>query len=549
MMKRWAVVLPLLVLACGPKDEDGDGIADGVRTPDSVSVVAPATPKGTVSGQVFNTRQEPLAGASVKLLIGSDTAESKFTRETDASGNFMINDVPAGSTVLVTVSKTGHATLRASATVPSSAGNIPINNGNASLGVIMLAETGSTIRFTLLTDENRPAVGARAYLEAYPAGLISAGGSTTTATSTVMAAPAVADAMGVVTFNNLPSPSELTRLGTQQGSTSASSSASYRLWVDPVDINSDGIIDTGGYAAPVLASTLLTNNSQVIRLNGVKTDGSATAFALLASNVPSLYLVGDSPTAQNKKPLRNLLRQGEPIYLGFSQPVARDSLVAIVTSETGQTPIDLTVTPSATGDTFLLSPSVASIFEGQEYNIILRATSAYSGATLIWKGYFVSGDVKSPRQLQLASVTFKDGTTGTPNQQLDAGECGIVTFNQVVTNTSAQLDVTLTGLEGKSFTLRLLPAPYPSTVDNCLASELLKVPIDVANFTATSRFYFVYGSAANAANFPSINPSAVTVRARVDFSNFQSREFSQYYETAWGAPIPYTTQLEAPLTR
>jgi hypothetical protein len=543
MKKHWAVVLPLLVLACGPRDENGDGIADGkILEPDSVTAVAPATPKGTVSGQVFDTSMQPLVGASVRLTIGSDTAEGKFVGEVDGLGNFMIKNVPASSTVLATISKQGYATLRASVTVPANAGNIPINDGNASLGVIMLTKTQSKVSFTLLTDKGQPAVGAQAYLEAYPAGLISAAGTSVAATSTVTAAPAVADAMGVVTFNNLPSPSELTRIGTPP--TGTTSTAYYRLWVDPVDVNGDGILDSGGYASPIDASVLLKSGSQIITLNPAKNSSGSASFTLVATNVPSLQLTGSSP-AEAKKPLRNLLRPGEPIYLGFSQPVARDSLIAILTGEQGQSAIDLTVTSNEAGDMYMLTPSVANVLEGQEYNLILRATSAYSGAVQTWKGYFVSGDVKTPRPLQLDSVTFRDGTTGTPNV-LDPGECVILTFNQVVTASGYQLDVGVVGTETKWF--KALPASYPSALTNCFGTEAVKIPIDTANFQATPRFYFTYGTASDT-TLPPINPSNTTARIRVDFSKFQGQEFSQYYETAWGAPVPSTTVLEKAISR
>ncbi|WP_162159682.1 carboxypeptidase-like regulatory domain-containing protein [Cystobacter fuscus] len=545
MKKHWAVVLPLLVLACGPKDENGDGIADGVRDPDSVSVVAPANPKGTVSGQVLDTAMQPLAGASIRLTIGSDTAEGKYVVQTDGLGNFMIKNVPAGSTVLVTIAKEGYATLRASAVVPSSAGNIPINDGNASLGLVMLAKTQSKVSFTLLTDKGQPAVGAQAFLEAYPAGLISAAGTTVQATSTVTATPAVADAMGVVTFNNVPSPSELTRIGTPvTGSTTPDGTASYRLWVDPVDVNGDGVIDSGGYAAPISAAVLLKSGSQIITLNPAKNSGGSTTFSLVATNVPSLQLTPVSP-AEARKPLRNLLRPGEPIVLGFSQPVARDSLIAILTSESGQTAIDLTVTPNETGDVYMLTPAANSTLEGQEYNLILRATSAYSGAMQTWKGYFVSGDVKTPRPLQLESVTFRDGATGTAGV-LDPGECIILTFNQVVTSTSFQLDAfLLNGTDSKP--VKPQPAPYPSGVTACFGSEGTKIPIDTVSFQATPRFYFTYGTPAEP-NLPPINPNSTTARIRVDFSKFQQQDFSLYYETAWGAPVPSTTVLEKVLT-
>src|SRR6218665_2345854 len=228
MKKHWAFVVPLLVMGCGPEDSNGDGIADGILKPDSVSVVAPATPKGTVSGQVLDTRLAPLAGAEVKLLIGSDPSGSQFAAQTDAAGNFMFANVPAGSSVLVTASKAGYATLRASADVPSSAGNIPINNGNASLGAILLAETGGSVSFTLLTPSGHPAANARAYLEATPARALAFNSTSPPAPpagappfnrppapppSPVIAPPGVANEMGIGTFPNGPPPPELARIG------------------------------------------------------------------------------------------------------------------------------------------------------------------------------------------------------------------------------------------------------------------------------------------------------------------------------------------------
>ncbi|MET0406129.1 MAG: carboxypeptidase-like regulatory domain-containing protein [Cystobacter sp.] len=542
-------MLPLLMLACGPKDEDGDGIEDGIRKPDSVSVVAPSTPIGTVSGQVLNTRMEPLADASIRLLIGSDTPDTKYSVRTDASGNFMIKGVPAGSATLVTVSKEGFATLRASATVPSTAGNIPINNGNASLGVVMLSETRTPLRFTLLTDSGKPAAGAQAYLEAYPAGLIAAAGTTSTATSSVMAIPAVADAAGVVTFNNMPSPSELTRIGTALGSTSTEGTAVYRLWVDPVDLNGDGVLDSGGYTGQIKAATLLTSGPQIVTLGSARNDNTSTAFTLLSTNVPSLK-TGATTTEDAKKPLRNMLRPGEPIYLGFSQPVAPDSLIAVLTNEFAQTPIELTIARQGVGDVYTLTPAVANILEGQKYNLVVRATSAYSAASLVWKGFFISGDTKTPRPLQIASVTFKDGASGTAGT-LDAGECIIVTFNQVVAAPSLPPDaiVVVAGVETKNMK-NLASAPFPMPVAlPCFADEpSAKIPIDTTISRATSRYYFSYGNSGDtAAVTPPINPGLALIR--LNFSPFLPREFSLYYESAWGAPVAASTVLEAPLTR
>jgi hypothetical protein len=548
MKKHWAVVLPLLVAGCtGPEDTGGDG---DVREPDSVPVVAPpASFKGTVSGQVLNTRMAPIEGASVRLTIGSATADQPFTTTTDGAGNFLLTGVPASAQVLVTISKEGYATLRASATVPSSAGDTPINDGNANIGVLALAETTSTVRFTLLTPSGQPASGAQAYLEALPAGTIAFHGGETAAVSSVVVS-AKADALGVVTFSNVPSPAELARIGGV-----GEAAGGYRLWVDPVDTNADGVVDAGGFADKFDAEELLVSGgSRQLRLPAPRTDGGTgpATFQLVATNVPSLNYVNLSTTdpekAQmelRKRPLRNLVPPGQPIYLSFSHPVMKDSLLAIVTDELGRERYDVTVTPSATGDVYSLTPGATQIREGQEYNLILRATSAYDGTVRTWKGYFVSGDPRSPKSVQMASAVLKDGTTGTAGV-LEPGECVIVTFSQVLIPSSVTLDASI-GTTDTGLPFKLASAAPPSS-HACLAETSTRYPIDIANFNeATARFVFQYGSSSS--SLPPINPTTATAKVRVDFSRLLTVEPSAYWETAWGGPVATTTIAETTLTK
>ncbi|WP_257462790.1 carboxypeptidase-like regulatory domain-containing protein [Archangium lipolyticum] len=556
MKKHWAVVLPLLVIGCkGPDDVDQDGIVDGVREPDTVSVVAPANPKGTVSGQVLTTRMEPLSGVSVGMTIGSATTDKPVTATTDASGNFMFTNVPAGSNVLLTISKQGYATLRTSALVPSNAGNIPINNGNANIGAVALTETNSTLRFTLVTPSGRPAAGAQAYLEATPAGTISIDGTSTTAVSSVVVM-AQADALGVVTFERVPAPAELARIGG-----TGTAAGGYRLWVDPIDLNTDGIFDAGGYARKIDASALMTyGGSQLIQLPAPRTDAGsvdpsnpdqAAGFGILATNLPSLNFATITDAAKKveaKRPIRNLLRPGESIFISFTQPVAKDSLLAILTDEFGREKLDLTVAASATGDSYSLTPAASAIREGQEYNLILRATSAYDGSVKTWKGFFVSGDPKTPRPAQLVSAAFKDSaTTGTPGV-LDQGECVILTFNQLMIQNSVLMEAVITTATTSSASYKTTPAPAPTT--SCVGDQPAKYPIDTVSFNdATSRFTIGYGPVSTTPTLPPINPSTTSARVKVDFTNFQLAEPANYVETSWGAPIPSTTVVEAALTK
>ncbi len=557
MKKHLAVVLPLLVLGCEkePEDVDQDGIADGVREPDSVTVVAPANPKGTVSGQVLNTRREPLADVAVGMTIGSATAEAPFTAKTDGAGNFTFKGVPAGSEVLVTVGKEGYATLRASATVPSAAGNIPINNGNANLGVITLAETKSTVRFTLLTPAGRPAVGAQGYLEALPAGTISLNGTAATAVSSVIVS-GQADAQGVVSFTNVPAPAELARIGE-----TGPAAGGYRLWVDPVDVNTDGVLEAGGYAGRFDASTLMVyGGSQLIQLPAPRNDADSGAedggsFRVVSTNVASLSYASattDAARAQAREPLRNMLRSGEPLFVAFSSPVQKDSLLATVTDESGRTGVSMTVTPNATWDAFSLAvPSQLPIVEGQEYNVILRATSAYSGASLSWKGYFIGGDFGRPKSTSsgFMTVAFRDSNVAGNTPNLDTGECVIVTFNQALllpegTGTAlveAYFDADLGfpdnrgefGTDKGGFPALVAPAPMTAAASSSCFDEKATYPIDTTTFTYTPRFYFLFASYAATGPKPTV---PVDTNVKLAFSR-QVLASSVPYKTVWGVPL------------
>jgi hypothetical protein len=552
MMKHWAVVLPLLVVGCsGPQDANGDGIADGVLKPDTVSVVAPSTPKGTVSGQVLDPQQQPISDATVSLTIGSATTDAPVTAKSDASGNFMFTNVPAGAQVLATITKDGYATLRANSTVPSTAGNIPIDNGNANIGVVTLAQSRSTVRFTITTSTGRPAVGAQAYIQAVPSAFSTTG---TSAVASVVGT-AQADAQGVLTFGNMPSASDLQRIGTLAGYGSAS--IGYQLWIDPVDVNGDGIYESAGYSALIKASDLASYGpSRIIELTPPINEGTtAAAFGLRISNVPSL-------TGVTRDPLRNLLRSNEPLYLAFTQPVVKNSLLVTITDEAGVVGGNGVVTANATSDAFTVAlPSSPAIVDGQRYHILMRATSAYDGTTIgVTQGYFISGDVKSPKSVDpagFATVAFRDLTTGTVGR-LDSGECVIITFNQVVltpevafTPVEAFFNFTLgnTGAKGEYNTpastattpgFPLIKAAPPINAANCITDTVpTPYPIDTVSFQYTPRYYFVMATASGVS-------VPVGTLVKIAF-NKQWLLGGAIYETAWATPL--STDVEVQLSK
>lgn len=309
-MKKHLVfaVVPFLALGCGEdlKDENGDGIADGVREPDSVTVVTPANPKGTVSGQVLGTNLAALADVSVEMTIGS--AADPVAATTDAKGNFEFTDVPAGAQVLLTFSKAGYATLRASSTVPSSAGNVPINNGNASFGPITLAKLDGKMNFLVVRPDGRPAARAKGTLEATPAGsiILSNGDNTSQVVSTVVVEAETND-QGLLTFSGIPSAAELARLRNGQGV--------YKLFVSPIT-DTNGVPETGGYVDSYFGSDVVANSTtRLIQLPFTRPQN--TALNVESSNVGTLRGATDTD------PLRNMYPPASPSTCSSTSPSSR----------------------------------------------------------------------------------------------------------------------------------------------------------------------------------------------------------------------------------
>ncbi|WP_141592336.1 MULTISPECIES: carboxypeptidase-like regulatory domain-containing protein [unclassified Myxococcus] len=424
MMKKHLVmaVVPFLAFGCGDDlvDADGDGIADGVREPDTVTVVTPANPKGTVSGQVLSTDLRPLTEVTVEMTIGSSA--EPVSAISDAKGNFTYKNVPAGSHVLLTFSKAGYATLRATAQVPSSAGNVPINNGNASFGPITLARLDGTLNFLVVTPQGRPAAGARATLEATPAGAISNGDESSSMVSSVVV-EATANEQGLLTFTGIPSASELARLRNGNGE--------YRLWVSPIDANADGVPETGGYVSTYSGAEVVANSTtRLISLPYSRPQN--VPLSIESSNVASLRGGG-----ADFHPLRNLVRVGEPIHLFFNQPIQQGSLSVLMTGENAAELLPVTTNVANGGYSATINPGGA-IADGKEYNIDVRAVSAEGGSMYSRIGYFFTGDASAVRQMSIVESKYEEvSAVGTPGaDQLNSGERVFLSFNHPITRPS-----------------------------------------------------------------------------------------------------------------
>jgi hypothetical protein len=410
-MKKLAMALvPFLMVGCGgPEDANGDGVADGIQEPNNVSVVVPATPKGTVSGQVLTTQQRPLSGASVAMTIGSATVAPVTT---DENGNFTFKDVPGGAQVLLTFSKDGFASLRSSSVVPDSAGNVPINNGNASFGPVLLSELNGSLKFNLIGPDGRPASNARGTLDVNPAGRVLFGLSETTTSRVVV--DATADANGVITFDKVPTPIELSRLG-----------GSYLLSVNALDTNSDGIYESGGLVNSYTASSLVAQGT-------VRTERLPPAYApgeSLAVKYSSLGAL--QPGNGQVKPQHNMVKPTDGIYIVFNQPVQPGSVVVGLTDEYGKENLAVSKDVTGGGTVLTIKPS-QPLGVGREYNLFIRAVPLAGGSAFTTSPSvaFFGGDIASPPAIAVENVKFQEVTTN--NGLIDRGETVYVNFNQVM---------------------------------------------------------------------------------------------------------------------
>ena len=542
-MKKHLVfaVVPFLALGCGEelKDENGDGIADGVRAPDSVTVVTPATPKGTVSGPVLTTDRKALGEVAVEMTIGS-SAEPVAT-QTDAKGNFEFTDVPAGAQVLLTFTKSGFATLRASSTVPSSAGNVPINNGNASFGPITLAELDGRLNFIVVTPQGRPAAGVKATLEATPAGsiILFNGDNTSQVVSTVVV-EAEADEQGLLSFSGIPSPTELARLRNGE----------YKLWVSPMDTNGDNLPDTSGYANVYGGSDMVQSTvTRLIPLTFAR-DSQGQQLNVENSNVGSLR------GSTDRDPLRNMISGSEPIHLFFNQPVQPGSLLARLTDESGRESLAVTAAVGSGGYSATIRAN-GTLQEGKEYNVHVRAVSAAGGSDFSKTGFFFVGDQATARAVTLSEVRYQETSTSAPTSgQINPGEKIYVSFSAPIARTYSVNDPFSGPFVQVFFNANIADASADSLnvigdvagelgnatgidlfIDEPTAPIQTRIPAETAAFPITasgysSRYSFSYPGA-----FP-LNPGNLTVQ--VAFSKLPSRASGSTngtYESIWGQPV------------
>jgi hypothetical protein len=415
-MRFRSLLLAACIAACGGNaDKNHDGIADGTQSPNSVSLIAPSSPVGTISGQILTATLKGLDGVDVSAVIGgnADVDGMPYTTKTDGTGSFAIKGVPAGATAQVTISKSGYATARTAVVVPGAAGNFPINNGNANVGAIVLTDTSGTLKVQVVTAAGHPAKNAKGTLEVSPAAsrLRDDVGYGDQVGITVV--DAIADENGFLNFSGVPQLSEETRLN-----------GSFTVTVGALDEDSDGTPEFLGTQSRYSAAELYFDSTpRVLTLPYSRSFGT---LSLIASNVDSMILGATST------PVKNMVKPGDSIFFVFDQAVQDASIVVKVTDELGTTTINNSKVLSKSGNVLQVTPTLPLV-AGKEYNVALRAVSLQNGTLFTGRGFFFGGDIASPIPFAIEKVTYRKGA-GNIQGFIETGDTVVVIFNQPIKN-------------------------------------------------------------------------------------------------------------------
>lgn len=409
-MTNRLIALSLAALAAcspAPTDANKDGIADGIRAPNTVTQVAPSNPVGSITGVVTTTKFGPLADARVQLVLGSG-----FTAliNSGADGSFRFANVPAGSTGQLIVFKDGFGSVRVPVTVPVSGGNVPINDANANVGLLLLLELNGTVKYQVQTFNGRPARGVRALLEVNPAGFQLTSGTGFGTALGQLSFEGQADDSGTLTFMNVPAPSELARTTGAQDN--------YTLIISGLDEDGDGENEFSGLVDERGGRDFFTNGTPTLRLPDNRATG---APSIVATNIESL--------TGTLSPIRNLLKPTESVWIVFNQPINERSLLVRATQEDCSTVVNTSVVVK--GNVLQITASGNGWTVGDKHNLLVRATGTEAGGgtqTASFTGFVFGGDLTMPKAPMAAAFSVRRAP-GNMSGNITNGDTLIITFD------------------------------------------------------------------------------------------------------------------------
>lgn len=520
--------LVFLAACANSQDLNGDGIADAEQTgrsPNTVQLVAPSAPVGTVSGLVMTSLQTAIEGVNVTLLIGDGTdAAHIYKTTTTTDGAYVFKEVPGGAEGQLLFSKTGYSNAKVAVSVPATGGNIPINNGNGNGGVVTLAQLDTTVKFHVYTAAGEPAKGARALLEvsgtAWRTFNGSAGGSAGNYSGV-----AEADDTGTLTFTGAPNPEEMVRLNDPK----------FNLTIGALDTNNDDVPEFLGLIRGWNASELFLSPVRSVVLPDARINAPLN---IAGSNVES-FTVAASP------PYRNAVKASEPINIVFNQAITQADATRLVkiVQEDCQTPVPAMVTSRAP-NLLTITPSAPWTL-GDRYNIIVRATGLESGTTVDFIGYFFAIDATAPRPLsQTGQFQVRKRGGNMLASALQPGDSLNVMFDTPITlqpggpaaSVYVSLDLNGDGVVGGNMGAGELNGPAGTGFQFTNNEQTTANDPAAGSFTCKQSGYSKRWSInIPFASFPAMGSIAASTPLRVIFP--KDNTSSDTYQTAWGSPV------------
>lgn len=419
MKRLLSLVTVLAVAGCGaPKydDKNGDGIGDPTdpRNVDSVTMVAPTSPKGRISGRIQNLRGEGLTG--VDITVSGPTPTKAQSAE---NGLFAVEKLTAGSTVGVLFSMANYAPAWTYTTVPASAGNFPLSDGESFIGVITLMPTDGELTFNVVGFDGKPISLPKVTLDVTP-GYAIARNNNTNGYGDISVSAELKD--GVVKFTGIPKFEDVA------WAENINVNVRYSLYIPPVWDDAAKIYVYGGHSASMSAKDLLLEPQNAKRTIVLKPPQATTPLAIEATNVRNL--IAASPARENLIPLTG------PIYVAFNQPIGKEVFVEIRNEEAepGKSAVILINTPelNALGTELRITPKNPGLQVGMKYNLIIQAFSRddYAATPVLFSGPFFGGDPNAAsKPLAMSSVTLKDTNA---NDQWDPTETLVFLFDKYI---------------------------------------------------------------------------------------------------------------------
>lgn len=374
------------------------------------TTVTPSKPLGSVSGTVLDGSKRPLSGAAVRLQLGTAPEPAL----TDDGGHFTFAGLPAGSVVGVEISADEHATAYRQVTIPSSAGNFPIDDASAFVGPVALYELSATLTVSVIGYDGRAVTATGAFCEA--------------SASWADWSSGYENALGPLMIDATAAEGSLTCAGLPRFIDLARNFGNLEIFVPALSVEGDAAPEYDGLHWSVSAADALAAGGTISLV--LPEPGHTEDLRIIATNALTLL---DGPSAI----LDSAVPADRGIEIAFSRRV--EVLEARLFDETGEVELATTVDRAATGSSIRVRPEAVNSWpKGQELNLTLsvvtadgqRQTRTFRAPILTLPDVTPIGvATKDPADPSRSFFLFDDGNV---NGSLESGETVHFVFTQAI---------------------------------------------------------------------------------------------------------------------